>query len=515
VQKRNHILKAAIAALTEKRRQLLSILALLSEAVDYPTLSALNPHLPADEVQASRELAETVRDLRRRGLLQFDAQTQRYDLHPVVRGVAAGGLASDERERYGQRVVDHFSKQSHDPYDQAETLDDVRAGLHVVRTLVKMCKYQQAYNAYQGDLAIALVFNLEANAETLSLLRPFFPQGWSTAPETVDRRSASYLVNAAAMALQTVGQLEEALRAHSSSLRLYLLGADWRSVLAVLRNISTLCSRQNRLAQGEHCDRLGLEVASLIDDREALFVSRLIVFAGLGRLGRWAEAEAMWKLLDPMGRNWSRAVYRPGGAEWYYARSLFWQGTVTEGDFARAERLVRSGKDRWLLRELLAARAEWYLEQGQWALAAENSQEAVRMARLVGQYDARAEAVLALAKLHLGQLAEPEREAERLTGARWFSRRWLAELWIAIGDREKAERHALAAYRWAWADGEPYVFRYELDKARALLEKLGAEIPSLPPYDPATAPKLPFAEELEAAIDKLRAKKEAEQKAKS
>ena len=46
LQKRNHILKAALDALPERSRQLLSTLALLSEAVDYPTLSALNPHLP-------------------------------------------------------------------------------------------------------------------------------------------------------------------------------------------------------------------------------------------------------------------------------------------------------------------------------------------------------------------------------------------------------------------------------------------------------------------------------------
>ncbi|HXM44768.1 MAG TPA: hypothetical protein VN924_26260 [Bryobacteraceae bacterium] len=58
--------------------------------------------------------------------------------------------------------------------------------------------------------------------------------------------------------------------------------------------------------------------------------------------------------------------------------------------------------------------------------------------------------------------------------------------------------------------GEPYVFRFELDKARALLEKLGAEIPNLPPYDPATAEKLPWEEEVAAAIEELRAEKEAE-----
>ena len=36
IQRRNHILNAALDALPEKSRQLLSTLALLSEAVDYP-----------------------------------------------------------------------------------------------------------------------------------------------------------------------------------------------------------------------------------------------------------------------------------------------------------------------------------------------------------------------------------------------------------------------------------------------------------------------------------------------
>lgn len=50
VQKRNHILRDALAALSDPAAQLLSMLALLSEAVDYPTLAALNPHLPPEPI---------------------------------------------------------------------------------------------------------------------------------------------------------------------------------------------------------------------------------------------------------------------------------------------------------------------------------------------------------------------------------------------------------------------------------------------------------------------------------
>ena len=62
VQKRNHILHTALAALSDKSRQLLSTLALISEAVDYPILSALNPHLPPapNEVEEPEDPEESL-----------------------------------------------------------------------------------------------------------------------------------------------------------------------------------------------------------------------------------------------------------------------------------------------------------------------------------------------------------------------------------------------------------------------------------------------------------------------
>jgi hypothetical protein len=46
IQSRNHILQAAMEALEPASRQLLSTLALLTDAVDYETVAAFNPHLP-------------------------------------------------------------------------------------------------------------------------------------------------------------------------------------------------------------------------------------------------------------------------------------------------------------------------------------------------------------------------------------------------------------------------------------------------------------------------------------
>lgn len=565
VQKRNHILQAALDSLPEKSRQLLSTLALLSVAVDYPTLSDLNPHLrpepekveepekPEDAwkwedmsdedkeqkqqeyqaalqsrkeyeqalkarlqspefLAASQALPKTVGDLERRGLLQYDTQAKRYDLHPVVRGIAAGGLRLEEKAQYGQRVVDHFSRRAHSPYAKAETFEDVRDGLYVVRTLLLMGRHKQACTAFLGGLGNALEYNLEAYAETLSILRPFFSQGWAQIPSGLDEITFTEVAWSAASALFFCGERDEALEAYSAILLVYLRGANWAEIRGCLSNISHVLFGQNRLAKAERCSLVALDLANLIDQEEHLFRARLNRFLQLAEVGHWTDAEAMWKILDPMGRDWSRTTYRPGDAEDHYAQFRFWQGDLREEHLAGAERLAKPGRNRSTLRDLHRLRGEWQLEQGQWPLAADSLHEAVRMAREIGQTDAAAEALLALAKFYLHQLPDPRHEAEQLAKGKDPSDRVLAELWLAIGDREQAKKHALAAYQWAWADGEPYVHRYELNKARALLEQLATALPKVSPYDPAKDEKLPWEDEVEAAITKLRAEKKAKKR---
>lgn len=135
------------------------------------------------------------------------------------------------------------------------------------------------------------------------------------------------------------------------------------------------------------------------------------------------------------------------------------------------------------------------------------------MARERRLVDAESETGLALAKHHLEQLTgeAAHREAERLAQLRQPAHRYLALLWLAIGDCDKAQQHALAAYKWAWADGEPYVNRYELTKTTELLQQMSVPIPQLPPYDPAKDEAFPWEAEVRDVIEKLRAEKAAMQ----
>ena len=575
IQSRNHILRAAMDALEAPSRQLLSTLALLTEAMDYDTVAAFNPHLPPEpeevkkperpeqgwdwdisddeekaekrneydaalakwenelEVKAWRDsaavreapkkLGETLQDLERRGLVQYDGRTRRYDLHPVVRGVAAGGIKDEDKERYGQRVVDYFSAQAHRPFDEVESIDELEGSLHLIRTLLKIGKPQKALEVYGNGVSQALSFNLGLDKETLAILRAYFPNGWNELPPNLEKYAQIWLANDAGCALGGCEREKESIAAHAMSLELSLgcffesreddYDPHLQNVRMCITNISIRLASQNRLAREEQLKVLALDLALTGTDPNEVFRSLLDRYTQLAKRGCFKEASQFWQQLDPMGRNWERHSYRRGQAEVNYARVRLWEGALEESDITRAESEAKVGRDWDIRKSLHKLRGAWRLEQGEWALAAASFDTAVSMAREVRLVDEGSETGLALAKHHLGQLTgdDARSEAERLAQLRDPAHRTLALLWLALGDHEQAKHHALAAYRWAWADGEPHVHRYELTKTTELLRQMNVPVPVLPPYDPAKDVPFPWEADVRAAIEKLKAEKESEE----
>jgi len=582
IQSRNHILHAALEALAPASRQLLSTLALLSSAVDYETVTAFNPHLPPepeevevtenpeddwrwklmpDEEKANRrrqyedalakrkayeqavqewresaavreapkQLSHTVADLEHRGLLQYDRRAQRYDLHPVVRGVAAGSLKPEEEKRYGQKVVDHFNTLRRSSYATARSMEDVESGLQVVRTLLKLGHYQQAAEAFLGDLSSALLFNLEAHVESLSIFRPFFPMGWDCLPVEVDPSIALVLTNVAAIALAQRGEYKQAIIIDSSAIPHVLSNQSFsRSTKASLISIRirNLTDSLFDLGQPASASRLidinrDIEIILEFEKEKDIFMNLLASFCLQSDLGQWPAAAETWRLLDPMGRKWRRGTYRQGYAEFFFARAQFWQGHLQEEHLSTAATLAVQDHNRGTIRKVHALRGDWRLEQGAWAQAAASFSQAVAMAREIRRVDEASETGLALGKVYLHQLTgdEARGEAQRLAQLRHFANRrrvnrYLARLWQALGELNQAKHHALAAYTLSWADGEPYVFRYELSKATELLHELGVPLPNLPPYDPAKDEPFPWEADLRAFIATCRAEQAAKDKEK-
>jgi hypothetical protein len=561
-ERSSHILSAAFAAAPEKGKQLLFTLALLPESADYSLLSALNPHLPpepeeveepenpaespewskmwawtkaklrkqyqsalarrkeyesavrarlesAEFAAAAKELERTVLDLERRGLLQYDRDARRYDIHPVVRAVAVAWQPEKSKKQYGERVVEYFLKHAGSPYAGAETVEEVSNGLNLVRALVKLGRYGQAAGIYKRKLNRALVFNLEACADVVSLLRPFFDANWNAISTDVGDEDRAFLLTAIDRSLNRLGEFPGALEVQEVSLKLDLReGKSW-AIQIDLIEINEILVQQNKLSAAARCNLLALGEGRIDGDEDCLFRERLDRFEHLARIGSWDEAKAQWQAVkDTKARLW-RNVNRSRLADNVLAWALFWQGALDDEQLRVAEGAAAASKNHSAIRELHRLRGIWRLEQEEWSLAGESLQEAVRMARERGIYDADAESGLALAKFHLGQLGAARHEAEQLGGARKVAHRFVAMLWLAIGDRDQAEKHALAAYAWACADGEPFVHRYELTKTIELLQRLGMAVRPPPRYDHAKDAK--FAWEDDVAAFSERAKHERQE----
>jgi Domain of unknown function (DUF4062) len=561
IQRRNHILKAAIAALPEDSAAVLSQLALLQEAVDYRTLQALNPLLPSepDEVEkpddpkanpfwkrmdestqqrlleqytaalaryeayqeaqrawaahpdvqhAPKRLDDAIKDLERRGLLQYEHR--RHDLHPVVRSVAFAEANPEQRLRQGEKAVDHFTSQPHRAYEQVETLEEMAPALHAIRVCLKLGMTEYAAQIYIGDVGNALIFNLEAYSEILEVLQPLFPQGWGERPAVDYERNASYLAVAAGHALSMLWNSSEARNAYRNSLSIDFAEEDWSEVANAIRSFALLSNDARRFHQELNLCRLAYSMA-MASDLDVADKSVCMDFLNKihAKLGFWNEIALPSSKQGTHPALHRRALYRPGNAERDEALFAFWRNEDPSPQIARALPLAREGQNRYAIRMLYDIQGDWHVKQHEWPQARDAYDEAVRLARERNLMEPTSETGLALAKYHLGELPDAREEAQRLAQLREPAHYRLAQLWQAIGDMAQARHHARAAYKHYWGDGEPYVFRYWLDRTIELLHALNEPIPQLPPFDPAKVQPYPWEAEVQAAIDRLNAEKAA------
>lgn len=556
VKKREHILDAAIRALSPAALQLLQTLALLQRGADYELLMALNPHLrrepeepadpekgflwrftgakqrtkrkdaykkahadylealdiwhadPAAHTAGSARFNATIRDLERRGLLQYERGEKRYDLHPVVRGVAAGRMDKEERDARGDLVVSYFTSQSPDTWDHADSLDDLTPGIQLVATLTQIGRFEEACDAYQGSLGLALFSNCQAHVEILALLRPLFPEGWDGETVLLEDTSRSWLLNDVANSLDEFDP-PQALRLRERKLRHNISLGHIGNLNASLSGLSASFPRSGKLAVLERILSIALDLANADGSNKFRFRSSFHLFIFNSMIGNVQEADRLWAALDPMGRDWSRPVYRPGEAETEYAFDRWRRGDLTETHLDAAETRARQGRNRKSVGQLAFLRGDYHLRRDELPQAVDSLTVAVRMAREVSQEDAQAEALLALARRRADEPFDASAEAERLDGAKGSAALYVAELWNELGETERAIAAARSTHEWAVADGEPYVFRYELDRSRALLEELGAELPEIPTYDPATDPTFDWEADVRKIIEERKAAKKA------
>ncbi|HEX6745694.1 MAG TPA: DUF4062 domain-containing protein [Longimicrobium sp.] len=526
VQRRTHILAAALTGLEPGVRQLLNRIAAFSHAVPFETVVALNPFLPplpeaagepaADEDDAEvahdraapafwgpeelREylpkLVSALHDLERRGLLQWDRKKNSYDLHPVVRGYAFDILEDTDRAAICNRIIDHFQSRPPDQFSEARTVADLQQSVDVFRALIQAQRHSAAVKFYIGDFAQALLC-VEAPLDVLLILQPLFPRGFTHSP--AESHFQSFLLTDVANSLFQIGQFSDAHESYLAALRIDLKRADIYSVWVDLLGLAASFCAENHIASMFSAIKLALSIAKrfqsgLKDERRDACTSctylKLIEYYDL--TGMVAEAEVAHNEYLRLPTPRLRAIYRPGEAERVLCWLRFRQNMLTDIELTEAEAVARQGNNKASMRDLLSIRGELTLRRGDALLAATAFEQAIELTQAGGIPVAGLEARLAFAKARTGDIEGAIEICDRLQDSAQPPYVSLAETYLILRDPAGARDHALKGYRWAWSDGPPHARWWELARCRAVLQALGEAEPELPPSDPAALGTMPF-----------------------
>jgi tetratricopeptide (TPR) repeat protein len=505
VQVKSHVLEFALHGLDDKARQALQVIAAFRMPARYDTLVALLIGKKKKQCRSARELDEVLTELEDRGLVGWDKRANRYDLHPIVRGVVWSGLGEDTRRGVYTSLHAHFEALPMiDNYLEVNSLEDLTPAIELYNTLIGLRRYDDAKNLFSERLDNATLYRLSASRQRVELLEMLFPDGVDQLPPVSSQDSQAFTLNTLALAYLGNGQLGYAAQLFRRNIEirskmginpntglinlsdtLRLSGALCESETAARRALVITREQQDRFGEASSLFLIGLVLAVRVVDSEsecALQRSRLMFVAQSnnqlkGVVNSFLAQRALWLYEFAVALSFANRA-------WELAHSKNF-----ESDFIRTARV--QGEAALGLNDLTSAD--------------ERLHHALTRARVVNLAEEELPALVALAELR------------RRQGEVKAAREFLDDIWDAAergpyplfhadacnvlaqierdeGNTAAAVEAATRAYRLAWCDGPPFAYHWGLEKARGHLRELGAPEPEMPPFDASKFEPMPEVE---------------------
>jgi tetratricopeptide (TPR) repeat protein len=508
-ERRAHVLQFALSGLDKTQRRVLLILAAFRMPAAWETLRALTTG-EVGPCPNERVLDVVLTELEDRGLVGWDRQANRYDLHPIVRAVVWSGVDDRSREGLYRLLQTYFEAAPIMKWQETNKLEDLTPAIELYGTLVGLKRYDDAFAVWRERLDYATLWRLGLSRERSELIALLFPDGLDALPRLTKAEDRSYALNALATTYDYLGR-------PGASVPLYRLAANINAGENTLRGysecLSDLCSAcysAGQLRSAETAARGALSAARKIGDRvmECWILMRLHV--SLRTTGDHRSCEIALRraaLVSKAANTEEDQIFFEGK----YAASSAWLALLrADAETARVQADTAWDKAFGLRLEqdfVHAARL-----QGTVALASGGRQDperagerlnhALARARAINLIEEELPALTALAELHrlvkdydearelLGQVMTPsERGPYPIFHAQ--ARNVLAWLERDLGRRDAAIEAAEAAYRLAWRDGPPFSDDHDLATARLSLQELGVPEPRLPPFDASNFEPMP------------------------
>lgn len=506
VQAKSHVLAYALHGLDERARQVLHTVAAFRMPASYDTLAALliGEGKPcADE----RELDGVLTELEDRGLLGWDKRANRYDLHPLVRGVVWSGLGDDARRGVYTSLHTHFGAVPMiDDYLKVNSLEDLTPAIELYNTLIGLGRYDEAGGFFYKRLSEATLWRLSAGRQRVELLEMLFPDGLEQLPRRSHPDGQAFTLNSLAQGYQFSGQPGRAAALFRRHNIIRSEEKDDGNLSVGLCNLSYTLQLSGALRESEAGARRALVITREQDNRFQEAISLYWLGSTLATRGIMDESKiALHRALRMfVAQSYDTAI---GQGNKYLAQRELWLGEFA-GALSFANRAWELAHVYSLERDFIrASRAQGAAALGlnDLATADERLHHALTRARKVNLVEEELPALVALAELRRRQ-GELGAARELLEDVWEAAERGpyplvhadaccvLAEVERDEGNVEKAVGAADKAYRLAWCDGPPFAYHWGLERARGLLRELGAGEPEMPAFDESKFEPMPEVE---------------------
>jgi tetratricopeptide (TPR) repeat protein len=506
VQVKSHVLEFALRGLDDKAQQVLRTIAAFRMPARYDTLAALlmgEGKACADE----RELDAVLTELEDRGLVGWDKRANRYDLHPLVRGVVWGGLSNDARRGVYTNLLAHFEAVPMiDDLRKINSLEDLTPAIELYNALIGLGRYDDAYKLFYERLNKATLYRLSTGRQRVELLEMLFPPGLEQLPRLNRQAAQGWTLNALAQGYKFSGQPKRAAALYRHALTIASEIKDEGNPPVGLCNLSNTLRLSGALCDSESAARRALLTTREQGNRVREAISLCWLGLTLAVRGLTNESESAFQRGLRLIREASE-IQGQGVVNSYLAQSARWFGDLA-GARSSANRAWKLAHVRSFERDFVRAarmQGEAALSLDDLATADERLHHALTRARKVSLVEEELSALVSLAELRRRQ--GDAKAARELLDDVWEAAERgpyplfhadacnvLAQIERDAGNEAAAVEAATEAYRLAWCDGPPFAYHWGLDKARRHLRELGAGEPLMPAFDESKFEPMPEVE---------------------
>jgi len=291
-----HILNFSYDNLNEKDQLLISSISAFRSSMEFTVLMDI-----LDPVKDESKFRKTLESLKKRGLLFYDEDTDRYDLHPVVRRYCYHALPDpsqihNQYAQYFQNQVgydrERLESLTGGRYADVKSVDELQPVIELYYHTVRAGRYDEAAQLYHNVLYIPLIHQFFQNNLVIELLEPLFPEGYDQ-PKITDEKNLARIYRTLAIPYIMQNYLRAIILQKRSCLTFERIG-DFETYARTLNNLASTFLFHGDFESAYSSVQKGIELIVSKNGSGNENILRKQSVQILAYLGRYEESDSLY-----------------------------------------------------------------------------------------------------------------------------------------------------------------------------------------------------------------------------